>query len=66
MRSVVDLPQPEGPTNTTNSRSAMSRLKSGTARTPSSVMRRLEALRAPSSAFLRPKRPFLDVRSLLG
>ena len=25
MRSRVDLPQPDGPTNTTNSRSAMSR-----------------------------------------
>ncbi len=25
MRSVVDLPQPDGPTSTTNSRSAISR-----------------------------------------
>src|SRR5712692_10058265 len=31
MRSVVDLPQPEGPTRTTNSRSLMSRLMSLTA-----------------------------------
>src|ERR1700738_764507 len=33
MRSVVDLPQPEGPTSTTNSRSLMSRLMSLTATT---------------------------------
>ena len=37
IRRVVDLPQPEGPTRTMNSRSAISRLKSSTARTPSSV-----------------------------
>jgi hypothetical protein len=30
MRSNVDLPQPDGPTNTTNSWSAISRLRSGT------------------------------------
>ena len=34
MRSVVDLPQPDGPTRTTNSWSAMCRLKSFTATTP--------------------------------
>jgi hypothetical protein len=34
MRSVVDLPQPDGPTSTTNSWSAMCRLKSFTATTP--------------------------------
>ena len=34
MRSVVDLPQPDGPTSTTNSWSAMRRLKSFTATTP--------------------------------
>src|SRR6266403_1829246 len=33
MRSVVDLPQPEGPTSTTNSRSLMDRLISLTATT---------------------------------
>src|SRR2546423_11029821 len=31
MRSVVDLPQPDGPTRTTNSRSLMARLMSLTA-----------------------------------
>ncbi len=36
MRSVVDLPQPDGPTSTMNSRAAMSRLKSMTALTPPS------------------------------
>src|SRR3982751_5327524 len=35
MRSVVVLPQPEGPTNTTNSRSRISRLTSLTACVPS-------------------------------
>src|SRR6516162_3066172 len=35
MLRVVDLPQPEGPTRMTNSPSAMSRLKSSTAREPS-------------------------------
>ena len=33
MRSVVDLPQPDGPTNTMNSLSFISRLKSWTATT---------------------------------
>src|SRR5215471_2324839 len=33
MRSVVDLPQPDGPTSTTNSRSLISRLRSLTATT---------------------------------
>ena len=41
IRSVVDLPQPEGPTSTMNSLSLISRLKSCTARTPSSVIWRL-------------------------
>ena len=36
MRSVVDLPQPEGPTSTTNSSSAMSRSMPFTACTPPS------------------------------
>ena len=40
MRSVVDLPQPEGPTSTMNSLSAISRLKSCTATTPLSVRSR--------------------------
>ena len=35
MRSVVDLPQPEGPTRIMNSPSAMSRLMSLTALKPS-------------------------------
>ncbi len=35
MLSVVDFPQPEGPTRMTNSPSAMSRLKSSTASAPS-------------------------------
>ena len=34
IRSVVDLPQPEGPTRTMNSRSSTVRLISLTARTP--------------------------------
>ena len=34
IRSVVDLPHPEGPTSTMNSRSAIRMLKSSTARTP--------------------------------
>ena len=33
-RSAVDLPHPEGPTNTMNSPSVMSRLKSSMALTP--------------------------------
>jgi hypothetical protein len=36
MRSRVDFPQPDGPTNTTNSWSAMSRLKRSTTLTPPS------------------------------
>ncbi len=62
MRSVVDLPQPEGPTRTTNSRSAMSRLKSSTASTPSSVTLRL--LFFLGSFFFLPKLPFFS--SMLG
>ena len=38
IRRVVDLPQPEGPTSTMNSLSAMFRLNSCTASTPSSVI----------------------------
>ncbi len=34
MRKVVDLPQPDGPTRTTNSSSRTSRLTSFTATTP--------------------------------
>ena len=34
MRSVVDLPQPDGPTSTTNSWSPISRLAASTAVTP--------------------------------
>ena len=34
IRSVVDFPQPEGPTSTMNSLSSMSKLKSVTATTP--------------------------------
>ena len=37
IRSVVDFPQPEGPTRTTNSLSLTFRLKSSTATNPSSV-----------------------------
>ena len=59
MRSVVDLPQPEGPTRTMNSRSAMSRLKSRTTRTPSSVTF-AGVLFSASPLFLR------DFFSLLG
>ena len=36
MRSVVDLPQPEGPTSTTNSLSLIVMLQSSTACTPPS------------------------------
>ena len=36
MRSVVDLPHPDGPTSTMNSRSLMARLKSRTASKPPS------------------------------
>ena len=41
IRRVVDLPQPEGPTSTMNSLSAISRLNCWTATTPSSVIWRL-------------------------
>jgi hypothetical protein len=51
MRSVVDLPQPDGPTSTTNSWSAMCRLKSLTATTAPKVLRRLVSV---ISAMLRP------------
>ena len=58
MRSVVDLPQPDGPTRTMNSRSAMSRLNSCTATTPSSVICRL--------CFFSPLSLFFFFGSLLG
>src|SRR4029077_14053795 len=47
MRSVVDLPQPEGPTRTTNSLSGMSRLM---LRTTSTSSKRLTTLRNDTSA----------------
>src|ERR1700761_2888626 len=47
MRSVVDLPQPDGPTSTTNSLSGMSRLMLRTASTSS---KRLVTLRNATSA----------------
>src|SRR5687768_7096984 len=55
MRSVVDLPQPDGPTNTTNSRSSISRLKRSTTFTPPSYtfttsVRETPAIDVPSSA----------------
>src|SRR5580692_6906365 len=47
MRSVVDLPQPDGPTSTTNSLSGMSRLM---LRTTSTLSKRLTTLRNATSA----------------
>src|SRR5580700_5442302 len=47
MRSVVDLPQPDGPTSTTNSLSGMSRL---ILRTTSTLSNRLTTLRNDTSA----------------
>src|ERR1700745_2295968 len=49
MRSVVDLPQPEGPTSTTNSLSGMSRLM---LRTTSTLSKRLTTLRNDTSAMV--------------
>src|SRR5271155_3495354 len=49
MRSVVDLPQPEGPTSTTNSLSGISRL---ILRTASTSSKRLMTLRNATSAIL--------------
>src|ERR1700720_3129017 len=50
MRSVVDLPQPEGPTSTTNSLSGMSRLM---LRTTSTLSNRLTTLRNDTSAMVK-------------
>src|SRR5580698_8458378 len=50
MRKVVDLPQPEGPTSTTNSWSAMSRSMPFTACTPPSYS--LTTLRTETSALV--------------
>src|SRR5271169_1041854 len=47
MRSVVDLPQPDGPTSTTNSLSGISRLMP---RTTSTLSKRLTTLRNATSA----------------
>src|ERR1700756_2209352 len=49
MRSVVDLPQPEGPTSTTNSLSGMSRLM---LRTTSTFSKRWTTLRNDTSAMV--------------
>src|ERR1700733_15566880 len=49
MRSVVDLPQPEGPTSTTNSLSGISRLM---LRTTSTLSNRLTTLRNATSAIV--------------
>src|SRR5260370_26929481 len=49
MRSVVLLPQPEGPTSTTNSLSGMSRLM---LRTASTLSKRLTTLRNETSAMI--------------
>src|SRR5271155_2408951 len=49
MRSVVDLPQPDGPTSTTNSLSGMSRLM---LRTTSTASKRLTTLRNETSAMV--------------
>src|SRR5579863_6665574 len=49
MRSVVDLPQPEGPTSTTNSLSGMSRLM---LRTASTLSKRFTTLRNATSAIV--------------
>src|SRR5262245_34678705 len=53
MRSVVDLPQPEGPTSTTNSLSAMSRSMPDTASVSS---KRLTTLRSETCAMAVPRR----------
>src|SRR5947207_2989916 len=53
MRSVVVLPQPEGPTSTTNSRSRISRFTSFTACVPSNFLfRPFSCTRAIANAFL--------------
>src|SRR5271156_3909081 len=49
MRSVVDLPQPDGPTSTTNSLSGMSRL---ILRTTSTLSKRFTTLRNETSAII--------------
>src|SRR5579862_8288900 len=50
MRNVVDLPQPEGPTSTTNSLSGISR---SMLRTASTLSKRLDTLRNMTSAIFR-------------
>src|SRR5260221_10119066 len=50
MRKVVLLPQPEGPTSTTNSRARISRLTSGTACTSSYILFRFLRTTSPISA----------------
>ena len=52
IRSVVDLPQPEGPTRTMNSLSLISRLNSWTAMTPSAVTWRLTFFSVSPAFFL--------------
>src|SRR5688500_10391806 len=53
MRSVVDLPQPEGPTSTTNSRSEISRLIRSTTRTPLSYSFTRSLITTPAIGVLR-------------
>src|SRR5438270_14076648 len=61
MRSVVLLPQPEGPTSTTNSLSGMSRLM---LRTASTLSKRLTTLRNETSAMIA--NPWLPLRRARG
>src|SRR5437588_7323202 len=61
MRSVVLLPQPEGPTSTTNSLSGMSRLM---LRTASTLSKRLTTLRNKTSAMIA--NPWLPLRAARG
>src|SRR6266567_1925644 len=64
MRSVVLLPQPEGPTRTTNSLSGMSRLM---LRTASTLSKRLMTLRNETSAIItNPCHEHLSLFSALG
>src|SRR5687767_10690173 len=61
MRSSVDLPQPDGPTKTTSSRSAMA---SDTSRTASTLPKDLATLFSPTdanSSILRLDGPHLDL-----
>src|SRR6266567_2768006 len=61
MRSVVLLPQPEGPTSTTNSLSGISRLM---LRTASTLSKRLTTLRNETSAMIA--NPCLPLRRARG